>query len=240
MSEEYRKRHHPNKDDDNTSSSLKRPRSSDNNKQSSGEEERVYSRRENEKSKSYVKSSDGKPVWGNVPAEIEEEEARKAKEIPEEEKEKANFGLTGSLAKDLQTGNMYNGVLLKWTEPLDAARPTKNWRFYVFKGDEVIETMFIHRQSAYLVGRENLVADIVVAHPSCSKQHAVIQYRLIEQDNGSKAVIPYIMDLESTNKTFLNGKAIEDSRYVELREKDCLKFGHSSREYVLLHDKSKT
>jgi hypothetical protein len=29
----------------------------------------------------------------------------------------------------------------------------------------------------------------------------------------------------STNKTFLNGEAIEAQRYVELREKDVLKFG---------------
>ena len=35
------------------------------------------------------------------------------------------------------------------------------------------------------------------------------------------------MDLESTNKSFLNGEAIEPARYYELREKDILKFGES-------------
>lgn len=141
-------------------------------------------------------------------------------------------------AKDAVTGNTFNGVLLKWTEPLDAARPNQNWRLYVFKGDEVVETLYIHRQSAYLIGRETRVADLVLAHPSCSKQHAVIQYRQVESAEGKKVVRPYIMDLESTNKTFLNGTAIEETRYIELREKDCLKFGHSTREYVLLHEKS--
>ena len=29
-------------------------------------------------------------------------------------------------------------------------------------------------------------------------------------------------------------------RYYELKEKDCLKFAFSSREYVLLHDKTDT
>jgi hypothetical protein len=32
------------------------------------------------------------------------------------------------------------------------------------------------------------------------------------------------------------GKQIEPQRYVELFEKDVLKFGFSSREYVLMHD----
>lgn len=45
---------------------------------------------------------------------------------------------------------------------------------------------------------------------------------------------PYIMDLESTNKTFLNNSELEPARYYELREKDVLKFGESQREYVLM------
>jgi len=53
-----------------------------------------------------------------------------------------------------------------------------------------------------------------------------------------KRVRPYVIDLESSNGTFVNNNKIEPRRYVELREKDVLKFGFSSREYVLLHDQS--
>jgi len=113
---------------------------------------------------------------------------------------------------------------------------------YVFKGDKALDPYYIHRQSAYLFGRERLVADIPVDHPSCSKQHAVLQYRLIvkedEEGNTIKEVKPYIMDLESTNGTFLNGERIESSRYYELKEKDMLKFGMSTREFVILHEDS--
>ena len=49
---------------------------------------------------------------------------------------------------------------------------------------------------------------------------------------------PYLMDLESTNKTWLNGKAIEPSRYIEMLEKDVLRFGESTREYVLLSEEA--
>jgi hypothetical protein len=33
------------------------------------------------------------------------------------------------------------------------------------------------RNSCYLFGRERRVADVPTDHPSCSKQHAVLQYR---------------------------------------------------------------
>ena len=97
--------------------------------------------------------------------------------------------------------------------------------------------MHIHRKSAFLLGKDDRVADIVLAHESCSKQHAVVQFRCIETKNAAtgeiKSIIrPYILDLGSVNKTFLNGKEIEDSRYYELREKDSLRFGASTREYI--------
>ncbi len=135
-------------------------------------------------------------------------------------------------------------MVLKWSEPDDARTPTKRWRLYVFKEDKLIDTLHIHRQSAYLVGREVKIADIPVNHPSCSKQHAVIQFRLLEKEDKAaltttRSVHPYILDLESTNGTWLNGKKIEASRYTQLMEKDCIRFGNSSREYVLLHDNSK-
>jgi hypothetical protein len=64
-------------------------------------------------------------------------------------------------------------------EPLDSARPSKKWRLYVFKNEEISETLHLHRQSAYLFGRDKRVADIELKHESCSKQHAVIQYRQV-------------------------------------------------------------
>lgn len=46
------------------------------------------------------------------------------------------------------------------------------------------------------------------------------------------------MDLESTNGTLLNGEKIEPSRYVELLEKDVIKFGLSERDYVVFKVRS--
>jgi uncharacterized membrane protein len=46
---------------------------------------------------------------------------------------------------------------------------------------------------------------------------------------------PFIIDLEATNGTSINGERIPASRYVELKMKDVVTFGQSTREYVLLH-----
>jgi len=165
----------------------------------------------------------------------------------EEKKEpeyKPNFGLTGALAKDEKTGNTKKGIVLKFSEPAEASIPDKRWRLYVYKGDELVDTLHIHRQNNYLLGRDQRVADIPMAHPSCSLQHAVIQFRAIDKkvidDEGfkkrEKFILPYLMDLNSTHKTYLNGEVIEDSRYYELRPMDVLKFGESTREYILLHE----
>ena len=56
---------------------------------------------------------------------------------------------------------------------------------------------------------------------------------------GKRGIVkPYLMYLGSTHKTFLNGTALEEARYYELKEKDCLTFAGSTREYILLHDSS--
>lgn len=54
-----------------------------------------------------------------------------------------------------------------------------------------------------------------------------------------RRIRPYLIDLESANGTFINNKKIEPKKYVELLERDVIKFGFSSREYVLLHENSK-
>ena len=133
-------------------------------------------------------------------------------------------------------------MVLLHNEPSEARPPTVRWRLYVFKdGQPHGDPLYIHRQSRYIFGRERRVADVPTDHPSCSKQHAVLQYRLTEKEGADgmmhAAARPYLMDLGSTNGSFLNGERIEPQRYYELLEKDMLRFGNSSREYVLLKEK---
>lgn len=139
-----------------------------------------------------------------------------------------NFNLSGALAKDTNT---FKGVVIKYNEPSDAHKPDQRWFLYPFKGDESLEAIPIYRQSAFLFGRDRTIADIPIDHPSCSKQHAVIQFRKVKA-----GIHPYVIDLESANKTLLNNEKIEPRRYYQLFEKDMLKFGFSTREYVIMHE----
>jgi len=152
---------------------------------------------------------------------------------------KPNFEKSGKLIEETNT---YKGIVIKYSEPTEARIPKTKWRLYPFKGDDSLPTMYIHRNSGYLIGRERKIVDIPADHPSCSSQHAVIQFRLVDhtRENGTETrkVKPYMMDLESTNGTFLNNEKIDPRKYYELKEKDVLKFGFSTREYVLLHERS--
>ncbi|KAJ2392743.1 hypothetical protein GGI23_005157 [Coemansia sp. RSA 2559] len=140
------------------------------------------------------------------------------------------FGLSGRLAADTNT---VNGVVLKYSEPPEARRPgNAKWRIYVFKDDKDIDMHHVDSASGYLFGRDRKVADIPTDHPSCSSQHAVLQYRQV----AANVIKPYIIDLSSTNGTFLNDKRVPPQRYVELQSEDVIKLGFSTREYVLLRE----
>lgn len=173
------------------------------------------------------------PEWGR--GEMKKEEDGKPVD-----KEKPNFEPSGKLTED---ANTVNGVVIKYTEPLEARKPKRRWRLYPFKGEKALPTLYVHRQSAYLMGRDRKVADIPLDHPSCSKQHAALQFRLVpfqREDGGEgKRIRPYLIDLESANGTSVNDVKLEARRYHELMERDVLRFGFSSREYVLLHEQSK-
>lgn len=158
---------------------------------------------------------------------------------PPPAKQKPNFAPSGKLAAETNTV-ANTSIVLKYNEPPAARLPPASapWRLYIFKGDSLLETLALHTRSCWLFGRERLVVDCPIDHPSCSKQHAVIQFRFVEikNEHGDKVgkVKPYIIDLESANGTKVNGNLIPERRYVELKSKDVVTFGESTREYVLV------
>ena len=150
-------------------------------------------------------------------------------------REKPNLGLSGNLTAETNT---YKGVVIKYNEPPEAAMSETKWRLYVFKDDEHLKPHHMHRQSAFLMGRNWRICDVSIVHPSISQQHCIFQYRAVNRKIRGvekKIVLPYILDLNSSNGTFLNGKKIEPQKYYELKEKDNLRFGYSLKEYVLIN-----
>lgn len=178
-------------------------------------------------------------------------------ELDEAPMEMPNFALSGALAKDTTFGNTQNKIVLKHCEPPEARMPNLTWRSYVFEGDDALRTVQLHLRSSYLFGCDSEVAQVTLDHASVSSQHAVIQFRGMKKKkemnrpDPSKVLLgdipdleldvrPYLLDLESTNGTFLNGKRVDGARYYELYEEDVIKFGTCPREYVLMKGKPLT
>lgn len=158
---------------------------------------------------------------------------------PEAEKQKPNYAPSGLLAAETNTV-ANTSIVLKYNEPPEARLPPASapWRLYIFKGSDLLETLPLHTRTCWLFGRERAVVDFPTEHPSCSKQHAVVQFRYVEKKNewGEKrgGVKPYVLDLESANGTVVNGGRVPERRFVEVRSGDVLGFGESTREYVIM------
>ncbi|KAJ5266567.1 hypothetical protein N7478_009375 [Penicillium angulare] len=161
---------------------------------------------------------------------------------PPPEKQKPNFQNSGRLAAESNTVQGVSGenIVLKYHEPPEARKPPgkEPWRLYVFKGEELLEMVELSERSCWLIGRERAVVDFPLDHPSCSKQHAALQFRYVEKRNeyGDRIgkVKPYLIDLDSANGSSVNKDPIPGGRYVEVMDKDVMRFGTSTREYVLM------
>lgn len=98
------------------------------------------------------------------------------------------------------------------------------------KSKSQLEMKELKNQSAFLLGRNEDIVDIVLSSASCSKQHAVIQF--LQKDGD---VNPYVIDLNSTNSTLLNNFKLEPQKYHQLKHKDLLNFGDLKIDFVVIN-----
>lgn len=146
-----------------------------------------------------------------------------------------NFKPSGLLAKE---SNNIKGVQLKYVAPDDAITSTveltKSYYIYIYNNaDSEPIQVNLNTRTSHLIGRDTKVCDIATSEESVSKQHAVIQFRDVKGE-----VRPYVIDLDSSNGTFLNKGEIPQGRFVELLNSDVLNFGDGDIDYVLIISKS--
>ncbi|XP_074845911.1 kanadaptin isoform X2 [Carettochelys insculpta] len=94
------------------------------------------------------------------------------------------------------------------------------------KGGVIVGTLRLEGRSWFLVGRLPGCA-LALEHPSVSRHHAVLQYRGQDQPGF------YVYDLDSTHGTFLNKARLPPRTYCRVRVGHSLRFGGSSRLFVL-------
>ena len=84
----------------------------------------------------------------------------------------------------------------------------------------------IDSHSYYLFGSKSDICDFVMHHPSCSRVHMAIVHH-------AETGAVYVVDLNSTHGTYINGVRLPAGKPTELKAGGVLKAGYSSRAYIL-------
>lgn len=134
----------------------------------------------------------------------------------------------------------------KWSQRPDAAHI---YSFEVLKGGQIVENVRNLQTKAYWSIGKLPDNSILLAHPTISRYHAVLQYRPETEDDSSsdsddedanaKSEKPkvesgwYLYDLGSTHGSFVNKQRVPPKTYIRLRVGYMLKFGASTRNLIL-------
>jgi pSer/pThr/pTyr-binding forkhead associated (FHA) protein len=114
-----------------------------------------------------------------------------------------------------------------YSPPAWSARPTAPTELEVIKAGVVLENRELTNREYFVLGRQDDPAvHLLLEHPSISRQHAVLQFKRTGQ--------VYLFDLGSTWGSYVNMKRIPSREYVEVVDGDMLKFGESTRTYILI------
>ncbi len=121
-----------------------------------------------------------------------------------------------------------------YTEPPWGSVPDISYSFELLKNGAILDMVPLTQSSYFVVGRLP-VCDVSLEHPSISRYHAVVQYRgragqdgVLGEEKGF-----YAYDLGSTHGTFVNKNKIPPKTYIRLRVGHVLKFGGSTRLFIL-------
>uniref|UniRef100_A0A0D6RA07 FHA domain-containing protein n=1 Tax=Araucaria cunninghamii TaxID=56994 RepID=A0A0D6RA07_ARACU len=112
-----------------------------------------------------------------------------------------------------------------WQPPDWSVEPRPGvYRLEVVKDGEVLDHINLDKRR-HIFGRQVVVCDFVLDHPSVSRQHAAV----VQHKNGSI----YVIDLGSVHGTFVANERLTKDNPVELEVGQSLRFAASSRSYIL-------
>ena len=114
---------------------------------------------------------------------------------------------------------------LPYKPPEWSGLPTKQYSFEVLKNGVIIETTECITKDFVTFGRLP-ICDVSLEHQSISRYHAIVQFK----SDGSV----YLYDLGSSHGTELNKNVVAKKKYVRIRVGDMIRFGQSSRVFILM------
>lgn len=119
----------------------------------------------------------------------------------------------------------FGGGQSNWQPPDWAVEPRAGvYWLDVLKDGEVVGNLALEKRRN-IFGRQAIMCDFVLEHPSVSRQHAAV----VQHKNGSI----YVIDLGSVHGTFVANERLSKDNPVELEIGQSLRFAASTRSYVL-------
>jgi hypothetical protein len=124
---------------------------------------------------------------------------------------------------------------LPYNIPESSAIPPVEYTLEVLRNGTIIDYISLSHRPYTVFGRSP-DSDVVLEHSTISRYHAVVQYKS-EFEHGQPAGL-YIYDCGSTHGTFINKKRLEPKVYVRIKIGYIIKFGQSTRLYLVQGDSS--
>ncbi|XP_048488105.1 kanadaptin isoform X1 [Plutella xylostella] len=175
---------------------------------------------------------------GKLPQKVKNE-AEKAKGVDTKPKEddkmdkpKERVSAKSSLPPALLLKEMSTPIPYKEPKWSGLCPDGTEYALEVLKSGMILEQVKL-TQKPYLVFGRLANCDVVMAHPTISRHHAVVQYKAFAED-GEPPSGWYLYDLGSTHGTFLNKDRVKPQHYTRVRVGHQIKFGTSTRTYVML------
>ncbi len=124
---------------------------------------------------------------------------------------------------------------LQYTIPESSAIPPVEYTLEVLRNGTIIDYISLSHRPYTVFGRSP-DSDVVLEHPTISRYHALVQYKS-EFEHGQPAGL-YLYDCGSTHGTFMNKRRLEPKVYVRIKIGYIIKFGQSTRLYLVQGDSS--
>ena len=122
---------------------------------------------------------------------------------------------------------------LQYDVPDWSSTPPYQYTLEVLRNGTIVENVDLS-QRAYTVFGRAPDSDVILENPTISRYHAIVQYKS-EFEHGQAAGL-YLYDCGSTHGTFINKKRIEPKIYVRIKIGHLIKFGQSTRLYIVQGD----
>ncbi|CAF0714776.1 unnamed protein product [Adineta steineri] len=122
---------------------------------------------------------------------------------------------------------------LQYNIPESSSIPPIEYTLEVLRNGSIIDYVPLSHRPYTVFGRSP-DSDVVLEHPTISRYHAIVQYKS-EFEHGQSPGL-YIYDCGSTHGTFINKKRLEPKIYVRIKIGYIIKFGQSTRLYLVQGD----